>query len=366
MCFKALQTCIRIERFAKKLQRHPLVHIVQSISQDTPNIVQTLLKRVETLALENAGLRADDLSSLVDGADIVVVATPIDTIRESLTQLRPHLTPEHLILDVGSVKKAPVEAMAEILGADIPWAATHPLFGPVNIARGDRPLRAVVCTNEMHPVAVGRAKNLYERIGCLVIEQTADEHDRVMARTHALAFFVAKGLIDVGAGDDLPFSPPSFQALAQTIDTVRSDAGHLFLAIERDNPHAEDARQALLDALTRVHTRLDEAGAVPEASGHLVIPDPGVSAPELREARDLIDEIDAEIIELLARRRHLATRARRIKSEHGAGIRDATRERNLLDDRRTWAARQGLSEETVTDVFTAILRFSRAAQSEEE
>jgi len=294
-----------------------------------------------------------------------VVATPIGTIRESLAQLRPHLTPSHLVVDVGSVKRMPMEAMAEVLGTEVPWAATHPLFGPINIARGERPLRTVVCTNETHPMAVGLARRFYERIGCVVIEQTADEHDRVMARTHALAFFVAKGLIDVGAGDDLPFSPPSFQALAQTIDTVRSDAGHLFLAIERENPHAEDARQALLDALTRVHTRLDEAGSVPEGPAALLIPDLGVSAPELREARDLIDDIDAEIIELLARRRHLATRAGRIKSEHGAGIRDAARERELLDARRTWASQHDLSEETVTDVFTAILRFSRAAQAEE-
>jgi chorismate mutase len=68
---------------------------------------------------------------------------------------------------------------------------------------------------------------------------------------------------------------------------------------------------------------------------------------------------------LLARRRHLSARAGRIKSEQGAGIRDAAREKALLDDRRRWAAGHGLSEETVADVFAAILRFSRAAQAEE-
>jgi prephenate dehydrogenase len=309
-------------------------------------------------------IRSADLADLVEGADVVVVATPIPATRTTLTDLRPHLTAEHLVIDVGSVKRAPMQAMQDVLGSDIPWAATHPLFGPVNIARGDRPLRAVVCTNETHPLAVGRARNLYERIGCDVVEQSADEHDRLMARTHALAFFVAKGLIDVGAGDDLPFAPPSFQALAQTIDTVRSDASHLFLAIERDNPHAEDARQALLDALTRVHTGLDEIEDVGEGAASLMIPDLSAAEPELREARDLIDEIDAEIVDLLARRRHLAARAGRIKTERGVGIRDASREKDLLDERRRWATDLGLSEETVADVFSAILRFSRAAQAE--
>ena len=49
-----------------------------------------------------------------------------------------------------------------------------------------------------------------------------------MAWTHALAFFVAKGMIDAGAGMEVPFAPPSFQAIARTIEIVRSDAGHLF------------------------------------------------------------------------------------------------------------------------------------------
>ena len=323
------------------------------------------VRAFDPVAVVPEQIHSSSIADLVRGADIVVVATPIPATRTALTELRPHLTSDHLVIDVGSVKRAPMKAMQGILGSDIPWAATHPLFGPVNIARGDRPLRAVVCTNETHPIAVGRARGLYELIGCEVIEQSADEHDRLMARTHALAFFVAKGLIDVGAGDDLPFAPPSFQALAQTIDTVRSDASHLFLAIERDNPHAEDARQALLDALTRVHNGLDEIEDLGEGSASLVIPDLGAAEPELREARDLIDEIDAEIVDLLARRRHLATRAGRIKTQRGVGIRDASREKNLLDERRRWANDHGLSEETVADVFSAILRFSRAAQAEE-
>ncbi|MCB2224679.1 MAG: prephenate dehydrogenase/arogenate dehydrogenase family protein [Actinobacteria bacterium] len=310
-----------------------------------------------------AAVTAADPARLAAGAEVIVVATPVAEIRRSLEELRPHLTPAHLVIDVGSVKRAPSADLEAVLGREIPWAATHPLFGPLNIARGDRPLRAVVCANPLHPDAVAGARRLYERLGCEVIEQTADEHDRVMARTHALAFFVAKGLIDIGAGDDLPFSPPSFQALAQTIDTVRADASHLFLAIERGNPHAEDARQALLDALARVHTGLD-APLDPAAPGSLTIPAAAAAAPELRETRDLIDEIDAEIVALLARRSLLSTRAGRIKSEAGAGIRDAARERELLDERRRWAAERGLGEETVADVFSAILRFSRAAQAD--
>jgi prephenate dehydrogenase len=252
--------------------------------------------------------------------------------------------------------------MERVLGSTVPWVATHPLFGPVNIARGQRTLRAVVCPNELHAGAAARARDLYERIGCLVVEQDADAHDRLMARTHALAFFVAKGLLDFGAADDLPLAPPSFQALARTVETVQSDAGHLFLAIERDNPHAADARQGFLDALVRVHAQLDHLDEADAAS--VTIPEPPHSPPELGETRCLIDEIDSEIVRLLARRSQLARRALRIKSEHGTGIRDARRELELLDERRRWAADADLSEDAVADIFGAILRFSRTAQAD--
>ena len=72
-----------------------------------------------------------------------------------------------------------------------------------------------------------------------------------MAHTHALTFFVAKGMIDAGAATAVPFAPPSFQAISRTIETVRSDAGHLFAAIARDNPFAPEARKELVRALAR-------------------------------------------------------------------------------------------------------------------
>ncbi len=303
---------------------------------------------------------------LLAGAGIVVVATPVAHIRAALTEIKPLLSSDQLVVDVGSVKVDPIMAMTEVLGTEVEWAGTHPLFGPTNIARGERPLRAVVCPNELHPQAANRARRLYERIGCQVIEQTETDHDRLMARTHAMAFFIAKGLIDIGASEDLAFSPPSFQALGQTIDSVRSDASHLFLAIERDNPFAADARQDLLDALTQVHVQLETLEVQPAGSTEsqvFSIPDLGNQAPELMETRDLIDEVDAEIVQLLVQRSHLANRAGRIKSEGGRSVRDPSREQVLLEQRRRWAKERGLSEESVADIFSAILRFSRAVQS---
>jgi prephenate dehydrogenase len=304
--------------------------------------------------------RAAGQAEVVEGADIVVVATPIDAIGPAVSALRPLLGPAQLVIDVGSVKQQPAAVMNEILGFDHPWAATHPLFGPTNIARGDRDLRAVVCPTPRHPGAAETASRFYERIGCSVVLQEPEEHDRIMARTHAIAFFVAKGLLDIGADRELPFAPPSFQALARTIETVRSDAAHLFVAIERANPYAAEARQELVDALSRVHAELERAALEPGPG--LVLQAAEATPPALRETRDLIDELDRDIVRLLARRARLGSRAGTIKAGLGAPVRDPSREREVVSRRRAWAAEDGADEEAVADVFAAILRMSRRAQ----
>ncbi len=305
---------------------------------------------------------AGSAAELLTQSDTVVLAVPVHKIHSTLTALRPDLNGNHLVMDVASVKRGAVNAMSEILAQNVPWIATHPLFGPSSIALGERPLDVVICPNEQHPTATSRARQLYEHIGCRVSEQDADEHDRLMAKTHALAFFVAKGMIDIGAGEELASAPPSFRAMAKTIESTRSDAGHLFRAIQRDNPYSAEAREQLLGALTRVHNQLADTAPLEAPSAPLGIPDLAKPAPELRETRDLIDELDHELVRLLARRANLARRAGAIKAEQGRGVRDPARERELLAEREAWARRMDLDPSTVSVIFEAILSFSRHHQ----
>ena len=308
--------------------------------------------------------RSESLQSLVEGAVFVVLAVPVTTMHAALESLRPYLRPTQIVFDVCSVKVKPCADMAQVLGKEIPWVGTHPLFGPLSLALAERPLRVVLCESLAHPAAAGGVRALYERIGCEVIGQTPENHDQVMAHTHALTFFVAKGMIDAGVGMSVPFAPPSFQAISRALDTVRSDAGHLFLAIQRDNPYAAEARRQLVSALSGIDRALVDAsdpGARPDAA-QFSIPDLGSHSPDLLEARDLIDELDREVVQLLARRSELVQRAAKAKAAVGAPVLDAAREGALFAARRAWAAELGADADSVDEVFRAIVRMSRRVQ----
>lgn len=215
-----------------------------------------------------ASLACHDAGQALDGADWVVLAMPVPHLEAALRALRPLLTPRHTVIDVGSVKQHPCLLLDEYLGDAIPHAGTHPLFGPLSIARGE-PRRTVICASARHPQAAARARALFTALGCSVIDKDPAEHDHAMAKTHALAFFIARALVEMGVGDDLSMAPPSFLGLANMLDAVRGDAGHLFAAIQRENPYAGEARAELLEHLERIHGRLlasDDAMPIPPSA----------------------------------------------------------------------------------------------------
>lgn len=307
-----------------------------------------------------AEVAVGSVPELAAAAGTLFVAAPLDAIPSALEGLAPHVGPDHLVADVGSVKVGPAAALERALGARVPWVATHPLFGPASLLLGERPLRVVVCPNARHPQAVERVSQLYRRLGCVVLERTPEEHDREMAQTHALVFFVAKGMLDAGVPLDAPLAPPSFQRMARVVESIRQDAGHLYSALHRHNPFAEGARRRLIDALCAADRGLTDAPHPPAEPPS--IPDLGERSPELREARQLIDETDQAILELLARRAALSQRAGKAKAERGWSVADPARERQLMDARRARAAELGLDADAVADIFSAILAFSRSLQ----
>lgn len=206
---------------------------------------------------------ASDMDSLLAHSDLIVLAVPLDRFETVLKQLRPLLSSRHQVMDVCSVKEMPCRIMDEVLGDDIGHVGGHPLFGPLSIARAE-PLRAVVCPSDRHPGVAQTARALFCSIGAEVTVQAPEQHDRFMALTHAMAFFIARGLLDLGIDGDLRWAPPSFAALAASIAAVRADAGHLFNAIQTQNPYAATTRRQFIDALTAIDRRLadtsDSAG----------------------------------------------------------------------------------------------------------
>jgi prephenate dehydrogenase len=155
--------------------------------------------------------------------------------------------------------------------------------------------------------------------------------------------------------------------MAGMIEAVRSDASHLFTTIQNGNPFAAEARARLLSALEAIDRDLTTSSQSPSLNAQRLAIDPlPEPSPDLRETRDLIDDLDRDLVQLLSRRAQFARRAGRAKASQGKAVVDPGRERQVLEARRGWAESEGLDPEGVAEIFQSILRFSRAVQREPE
>ena len=79
--------------------------------------------------------------------------------------------------------------------------------------------------------------------------------------------------------------------------------------------------------------------------------------------RAMIDAVDHEMLELLARRNALVGEIAAYKRTHGVAIRDRDREREIIADRREWAQRLGLRPDVIESMLRLMLWASRDHQA---
>ncbi len=169
------------------------------------------------VVLEKAmGLHAIDVASedlmIASEADLVILATPIGQILELLPILSDRVATDAVITDVGSTKRAIVEA-ARVLPPRLMFVGGHPLAGAasggIDAARPDlftdRPWLFIANAGERDE-AVGRLSAFAEGLGARPVRlPSAAAHDRLLAWLSHLPQLTASALMSVvgdGAGSE--------------------------------------------------------------------------------------------------------------------------------------------------------------------
>jgi prephenate dehydrogenase len=200
------------------------------------------------------------LSSLADagGCDVVILAAPVPALRGICRELRPHLRPGALVIDVCSVKVLPAQIMREELPEHVDIVGTHPMFGPQSARGGVKGLKIVLC-----PIR-GRwtrplAGWMRQTLGLQAIIATPEEHDRDAAMVQGLTHLIAKVLVQM---EPLPRSltTVSFDLLMRAVEIVRYDAPEVFYDIERMNPYVPDVRRKFFGLAAELAEHLEENG----------------------------------------------------------------------------------------------------------
>lgn len=151
---------------------------------------------------------ATDWATALDGADLVLLATPVGQLDAIMSAMAPHLGPNTVVTDAGSTKRDVIEAIYRRLDAQLPRAVpAHPIAGAeksgVDAAFADLFVgRKVVVTPlpENDPAAVERVRAAWAACGATVVDMAPQEHDRVFAAVSHLPHLLAFGLVHDLAG----------------------------------------------------------------------------------------------------------------------------------------------------------------------
>ena len=151
---------------------------------------------------------AETAAEAVRGADLVVLCVPVGAMGAVAAEIGPHLAPGATVSDVGSVKRAVIDAVAPHLPDHVSFVPAHPLAGTEH--SGPRSGFAelfrnrwclIVPTPGSDAAAVARLRRLWEGMGSNVDEMDADHHDLVLAVTSHTPHLIAYTM--VGVADDL-------------------------------------------------------------------------------------------------------------------------------------------------------------------
>lgn len=173
--------------------------------------------------------------------DLVIVAVPIDVTVEVVRTVAPHVKKGACLMDVTSIKRAPLEAMLAAAPDGVDVVGTHPMFGPHG-ADFDRQ-KVVLCRGRGDDAFL-RVKKLYETFGAETIEATAEEHDAQMAliqvlvheKTMVLGSVLERLKADLGRS--LAFASPIYRTELAMIGRMFSQHAELYADILTVNPEA--------------------------------------------------------------------------------------------------------------------------------
>ena len=169
-----------------------------------------------------------DPAEAAQGADLLLLAVPVEATRATAEKFIPHLSSGCVITDAGSTKELVVTELERLLPPTLPFVGAHPIAGTEHAGAAaafatlfEKRLCVLTPTERTDLAAKARVRALWEGVGMRVEEMDMGTHDRVLARVshlpHLIAFSVMNATLDthVPGVDLLTYAGSAFADLTR-------------------------------------------------------------------------------------------------------------------------------------------------------
>jgi len=204
------------------------------------------------------GLRsAASNGEAVQGAELVLVATPVDRTLETVEEILPQLAPGACVIEISSVKGKVVGPLKRKLQSKgVKLLSLHPLFGPsLSEQKGMK-----ICVIETDGGSLSLARRLFPEANLIPMDE--EEHDRMMglilSLTHVLNIAYA-GTVSryLSAGEFRRLETPTSSVQLTLAEGVLSQSPSLYSYIQLENGFSSEFLGALIEELSSLKRLID-------------------------------------------------------------------------------------------------------------
>lgn len=142
------------------------------------------------------------LKATVRGADLIIIATPVLTIKDIFSQIAADLPPDSIVTDTASTKVQVMRWAEELLSPRTSFVGGHPMAGKetsgIKAAEADLFHNCVYCltpATQAKPAAVQTVADMVKALGATSLTISADEHDNLVAGISHLPLLLSIALV---------------------------------------------------------------------------------------------------------------------------------------------------------------------------
>jgi prephenate dehydrogenase len=192
----------------------------------------------------------------LEKSDIILFCLPVQYLEESILDIGRHISKEAIMIDVTSVKEAPMTILKKYFPNN-PIIGTHPLFGSESGKDGIENHKIVVTHNDNENEDYYKCliRFLKGTLKLNVLERTSEVHDKQMAYVQALTHLIGKTINNIDI-PDVDQKTDAYQYLLNIKKNLGNDSNELFDTIQKWNPHAKEVRANFINELHKIDEKL--------------------------------------------------------------------------------------------------------------
>jgi len=180
-----------------------------------------------------------DLKNVVEGADLVVLALPIEVISDYFKKIISFLKKGAIVFDLGSSKGVIEKNITKHLPKGVSFVGCHPLCGSeksgAEFSKGDL-YKQEVCliTSSPKSKATKEVKKIWEELGSEVVFISSKRHDKILSYLSHLPHLISFSLTDGFPKDHPRLILQSFKDLTRISLSSASIWSEIFLSNKKN------------------------------------------------------------------------------------------------------------------------------------